>query len=442
MEANAPGPPPGWTCVCGAHGLQGTSCAWCGRWAWWYRPPGPPLPPPLPPRAGLDLRGKLLAAAVVVLVVAGLGGVVRHGARERAARNVVLGAAVDELAAFVAERHGAPFHSRIRVRLLGDRAFDRAIYGDDEYYEDEPADDEEPADFGATMLALGLAEPAGAGSDDDGDDDGPGDALGFYDSDADVLYVRGEAVTPFTKMVLVHELAHAWQDQHHDLSRLQDSAEDADHYAAIEALVEGDAMRIENDWRAAQGAEVRAAIDAHERALDAAAGDALPDLESRVLGVLGDFPYSVGERFARAVYASGGNQALTKAFEGPPRSTEQIIDPARYFAAQHPVEVTPPGTEGALLDSGVLGQLGLSLVVGGGDVDRAAIRAASGWDGDSYVTWRNSRGVCTEAAVATDSPRSRDALVAALRKQAAAGREVTTPGPKQVLIRYCVDPGR
>ena len=413
----------GWTCACGASRLQGTWCAWCGRWAWWFTPTGAAARSLR--RRGLDARGRVLAVLIAVLVVSGFGRVGAVASAERRARNAALAAAVDEVTAFIADLHGAPFDGPVRVRLLDDDAFDDAYYGD--YTDEEDAD---PADFSATMLALGLADP----DEESGEDDGGGDALGFYDSGADVLYVRGLEITPFTKMVLVHELTHAWQDQHYDLSALQDSAEDADHFAAIEALVEGDAMRVENAWRAAQSEADRAAIDARENVLDPSGGPELTRAE-RVWDALSSFPYVAGEHFATAVHAQGGNAALTNAFHSPPRSTEQVLNPARYFAEQEPVQAPEPDADGRLLDHGVLGQLGLALVVARGDIDADAVRATAGWEGDAYVTWQSSRGTCTEATVLTDSSASRDRLAAALR--AGAGREVTKAGAKRVDFRYC-----
>lgn len=55
---------------------------------------------------------------------------------------------------------------------------------------------------------------------------------------------KGERPTPFVRQILDHELTHALQDQHFNLDReLNDLYES---YLAFEALIEGDASRIEN----------------------------------------------------------------------------------------------------------------------------------------------------------------------------------------------------
>ena len=256
---------------------------------------------------------------------------------------------------------------------------------------------------------------------------------GSTTSDTDEIYVMGREMTPVTRLILVHELVHAWQDQYHDLVALDEKAGDDDHYAAIQALVEGDATRIEEQWRAEQSAADLAVIEAYENE----GGDPEPTREDRTLAALYSFPYVVGADFATAVHQRGGNVALTNAFGAPPASTEQVLHPDLYFAAHPPVDVDAPDPDAEIVDEGVLGELGLYLLVARGAPSPAVGRTAAGWAGDAYVTWETVRDTCTEARIKMDTTRARDRLVAALRASATARQDLFVRGRDEVELRYC-----
>ena len=50
------------------------------------------------------------------------------------------------------------------------------------------------------------------------------------------------------RVTLVHELTHALQDQHFDLTKLDDAVETSGEDFALTALVEGDATSVEDDY--------------------------------------------------------------------------------------------------------------------------------------------------------------------------------------------------
>ena len=51
------------------------------------------------------------------------------------------------------------------------------------------------------------------------------------------------------------------------------------------------------------------------------------------------FPYREGALFAISLWRSGGFDNVNRAFANPPRSTEQIIHPEKYVAADQPAQV-------------------------------------------------------------------------------------------------------
>ena len=73
--------------------------------------------------------------------------------------------------------------------------------------------------------------------------------LAFYSPKDKRVRVRGTTMSVGLRVTLVHELTHALQDQHFNLSRLiDDHALDDSESTAHRGLAEGDALRIEDDY--------------------------------------------------------------------------------------------------------------------------------------------------------------------------------------------------
>ena len=405
----------GWTCECGATALQGPRCPECGRRAWWLEPEAPVVMP----RKGLDETGVLVAVVLVLVLLTGLYRVVQltgSGPRDRRLR-----AAVEELSRYVERQMGGTYKESVDARLLEDAAFERA------YLAGGSTDDDEPpvgTDFGATMRALGMAEPH---EDPYNDPVSAAGVLGFYDTGRDVLYVRGSDVTPFVRLTLVHELTHAWQDQHSDLARLQESASTVDQALAILAVIEGDATRVESLWHDAQTDADRAAI---ARAEKDTPGFAVGTRGERTLAAMSQFPYAAGETFVTALAERG-----IRPYDDPPRSTEQVLEPEAYVGDDEPVHLPQPQADGSLLDGGTLGELGLVLVVARGAVDEPSLRAARGWGGDAYITYDAGDRTCTRIDVVMDSRADRDRLARVLG--ASEEGAVTKYGPRGLTLMRC-----
>ena len=318
---------------------------------------------------------------------------------------------------YVAAAHGKPFREPVRADLLGGKAFRQALARAAE-------DDEvEHRDWGATMVSLKLAEPEhlfdAAGTLRN---EGP---VGFYAHGTRRLYVRGRQITPYVRMILVHELTHAWQDQWYDLDGVYYGTDD-DSAMATKALIEGDATRIQLRWLAGQSAADQASIRAADQPLHDAETRA-----ARSLTALGEFPYAAGVRFAEAVAERGGNAAIERAFFHPPASTEQVLHPEKYFEDDRPDHVDVWDHDRVFaVDSGVLGELVLSLVV---DDDEVA-----GWDGDYYVTTDDGDDLCTHVSVRMDTRADRDRLAAALRRVATGDSDVYAEDDRDLGFSFCV----
>ncbi len=219
---------------------------------------------------------------------------------------------------------------------------------------------------------------------------------GFYDPDTDQLYVIAEPgdLSVLVRITFAHEFDHALQDQHFNLEELgftNDKAKqtaDADRQLTYQALVEGDATLLMQQW----SQQDLSLLD-----LLAAAGGtpATPVLDSapRIFREQLLFPYLDGLTFVLALQADGGWAAVDAAFENPPLSSEQILHPARYPNDQ-PIPVTlapltdtlPSGWQ--MVDENTLGEFMLRQYLTE-HLDRTAPvgRAAEGWGGDRYAVY-------------------------------------------------------
>src|SRR5205814_8897173 len=90
----------------------------------------------------------------------------------------------------------------------------------------------------------------------------------------------------------------------------------------------------------------------------------------RVFVRAGEFPWRRGAAFALATHASGGREALDKAFAAPPVSTRQVIHPESYAKGNAPATIDLAPAQAFLKEKGyapvyrtVLGELGAALVL-------------------------------------------------------------------------------
>jgi hypothetical protein len=319
-----------------------------------------------------------------------------------------LTAAVEELSAFVAAERGRPFLRPVEVTLLDDEAFAaRAVA-------DLAEQAEEIAVSGRVLQALGLVEP--------GVDVAvslrqlfEGATVGFYDPRTEELVLRGEELSASVRVVLVHELTHALDDQHHDVERPEHDDADDESPTAFSALVEGTATVMQEAYRRSLPPAERAAAAREEAALSAGAGlGGVPP----ALVALQVFPYLAGPAFVAALVDRGGVAAVDAAYGAPPTTTEQVLAPERYVAGEGPVAVATPPAEGPVIDEGVIGEWALALLLSGGVPDQASRQAAAGWGGDRYVAWEADGAACVRADIAMDDAAEAAGLERPLRRWA------------------------
>ncbi len=232
---------------------------------------------------------------------------------------------------------------------------------------------------------------------------------GFYDPDTKRMVLvsgaieRGvwEGAAQFAmqrdllgEMVLAHELTHALQDQHFDLSGKLDALKaDDDRALALKSVAEGDATIT--GFGSVAGGMDQARLDMLvSRLYD------LPQLFAKEAKSAPEglrepliFQYSAGVKFVAEAYRRGGYAAVDRLFEQPPQSSQQILHPQLYFdTPTPPARIEVAGYQSALAgwstaDENCEGELALSVILklAFGDGSRQ-VRLAGAWKGDRIVS--------------------------------------------------------
>ncbi|MGF1656162.1 MAG: hypothetical protein ACFCU3_04190 [Verrucomicrobiales bacterium] len=195
---------------------------------------------------------------------------------------------------------------------------------------------------------------------------------------------------PHDRIIMVHELVHALQDQHYNLDNYElDRKDNDDQVMAIKSLIEGDASLV-----MAHFTQDSLSAEFAIGTLSAAFAQPMEEL-SRAPRFLREslvFPYLKGLEFADALYRQGGMGAINRAFQDPPTSTSQILHPEKYFQVprEDPIEVDWP--ESAILGQLPLatnnfGEFGIQVWLGEWLPKASAVSAAEGWRGDRYAVY-------------------------------------------------------
>lgn len=232
---------------------------------------------------------------------------------------------------------------------------------------------------------------------------------GFYDPETKSMVILdlGKGFDALAEVTYAHEFTHALQDQHFDLNSLglgadADPDQSADLVLARQALVEGDATQVMQDymvWRveAEDGLLFSTRLFAVLGELEMAQFESAPPITNAEML----FPYLKGQAFVQDVLNRGGWVLLNAVYERPPLSTEQILHPQQYFDGDEPqiVELTLPDTElgkaWQLIDDDVLGEFYLLEYLDQHLPQSDAAAAAAGWGGDRLAVYYNDENGTT-----------------------------------------------
>jgi hypothetical protein len=216
-----------------------------------------------------------------------------------------------------------------------------------------------------------------------------GGVAGFYRNDQGKLYVVSKSGQPGAaeRFYFSHEYDHALQDQNTTVFKDQEGILDqSDRILARAAAYEGDATVLMTLWAIAN-------LNASDLGdLLASSNDpavrAVLDRTPAILRTPLEFPYDTGAKWVQSVYGKGGWDAVNDLYTRMPESTEQIIHPEKYAAAEAPIKVVAPDLA-ACLGAGwtmplqdTLGELQLGIWLRETGDKATADAAAAGWGGD------------------------------------------------------------
>ena len=403
-------------------------------------PPGPGLPESKsggsPPSRRFLVPGLMLVGVVAVV---GVGAVFDPGGHGGSGHPDEWDARVTDLVAFVEDERGHHFEHPVAIDFLTEAEYAEATRSDAAELTDADRADLELTE--GMMRALGLVEGDLDLFESVNDLSDTG-TLAFYDPATDRVTVRGTDLSPALSATLVHELTHALQDQVFDIGALGAGtyAATSGEQTGARALVEGDAMRIEEAY-------VAEVLSAAERADLAAINDeGLDDLDAEevpeALSAIFSLPYALGQGFVAALAADGAG-AIDDAFEDPPTTEEHLLDPLSFLAGDLPATVAVEGPDGVeVLDEGDFGSASLMLVLASRIDALDALDAALGWDGDAYLSYQQDGRTCVDLLVAGEDDTAATRLRDAFTAWAAAGPDGTAEvsGQGRDTLLHACDP--
>jgi hypothetical protein len=260
---------------------------------------------------------------------------------------------------------------------------------------------------------------------------------------------RAEDTRDPEDVIIVHELTHALQDQHFDLKTFERVDPLSDASTARAALAEGDATLTMMSYMAGKNVETVPGMAEAMTSMFAdpalMAGADVPggDLLSRAPAWIRDsllFSYVHGFAFCLDVRRAGGQKLLDLAFTSdPPRSSEQILHPAKWHGRRDDPIVLPwPDLSDVLsgwtkVSEGETGEATLQTLLREKSRDRRqAEAAAAGWGGDRFAVYEKAGRRLLVWWTEWDSDADAREFEKAARKLGS-GWRVETLSPRRVL---------
>jgi predicted Zn-dependent peptidase len=153
----------------------------------------------------------------------------------------------------------------------------------------------------------------------------PKGPAGWYELRSKRLVVTLKGSARFGRGTMLHEMFHALQDQHYDLTKVHEQGKTPDADRAITSLIEGEAMLA-----------VQELMDYDfSRHTKIAAKGVLS--ESRFKKI---FHYGQGLQFVLAIRKARGWKGVRQVFAKPPTSTAEVFHPERYLSGWRPLELS------------------------------------------------------------------------------------------------------
>ncbi len=207
---------------------------------------------------------------------------------------------------------------------------------------------------------------------------------GYYDPKQEIFYLADWIPAHLQKTIIIHELTHALQDQHFGIDKFIERIKgNSDRQLARAALVEGGATLV---------------MMAAPPSAQGSAADPSPTFAKapRALRDTMLFPYVQGLGFVSHGRTQGGWSRIDRVYTDLPTSTEQILHPQKYFAKRdQPTSVNLAGIEKQVkgwqkIHQDVLGEFMTRQLLHALADRQQENQAAAGWDGDSFVVFKQA----------------------------------------------------
>jgi hypothetical protein len=324
---------------------------------------------------------------------------------KEAAQPQSMEALIRETVAEVEEVRGLKRQSPLKVLLLDDELFGKALRQKAEQELTAKAVAKERARWTAFNLAPASADPGKivlSVLDEQ--------VAGFYDPQTKALTVRSHVPDSAASLgpdgirfVLAHEIEHALQDQHFGIPDLAAEADDDLRLARL-SLFEGDAQATMVAVAAHRaGKPVEAVISAAAEAMKGMTAEDLmrqsgfsPLLLQAPAVVREELlaPYVAGLELVAEVHRRGGWALVNRMFQSAPSTMHEVLHPEVYLAGEHPAPVpfpaAPPGL--SVVAKGRMGEVGSRLALASCVEDKVARDLVSTWSGDAYTIVRTPSG--------------------------------------------------
>ena len=348
-------------------------------------------------------------------------------------------ARVAPIAAEVARLRGLAFEHPVPIQYLAAKDFEKELGDNGNASADERADlTREEAVFRALGLIGGKVDLRAALNTSE-----KSSTLAFYDPSRQEIFVRGTTLDVEHRVTIAHELTHVLQDQHFDLPKLQKRATDSTtgDASALQALVEGDAVRIQDDYLAHLSSAEKQEYDRENNAEGSRVGketSTVPD----IVDLLSSAPYELGPSTIQVLLASGGNAAVDAALTGPTPSTSLFVAPGDLTPPNSVDQ--PPIPAGAVAQGAAesFGPFETYLTLAMRLDPLAALKAADVVSGGRAVTFRTGDTSCYRVVVSPRSAETRPVLLGAVRAWANARAKTTVDAVGDLVGFTACDPGK
>lgn len=279
---------------------------------------------------------------------------------------------------------------------------------------------------------------------------------GYYDPKAKTFYIADWLSAEAQKPIMAHELTHALQDQHFDvtpfLKRIKDND---DKMLARSSILEGEAVAVMIDYMLQPMGMSFVTLPDLKQFMNLA--ESMNSQEFKLFSTAPAyfketlvFPYTSGLSFMQAHRRTRSWADVAKVYADLPNSTEQILHPEKYLTERdEPTTVNSeipgqlPGNGWKSIYKNVLGEFTTQLILKVFLDQAQAEKAAAGWDGDLVELLTNDAG--KEAVVMRfvfdteqDAREFKDAYTQLLGKKYAekSNASVTQDGVRVEVVEY------